>query len=482
MEPLTKRILAIVLIAAIGIGIGVTVWIFVAPYGWSAADCPGAPAGITEDQIIKIGVMGDTERIHGESALWGAQLAAEEINTAGGVVVNGKTYYYGITSENTDEANPILDITKGTSAAQRLINYKRVQFATGGFRTESLLAYRDYFMDAKIPFINTGAAPSSFCQSVLTNYAKYKYFFQNNPINTTALAKELITLLMTTSAVLSNPLSPFYPGFNVTRFAFVRENLAWTVDFQVAITAVLTNYTGTNPVIKMTYTGVDIAIPQDVGSVEMASHWSTIQDAKAQIVIPIISGEAGLAFTNSYAAAKPNCTIIGINVMSQDGAYWDLTNGACEYGVTLESLIRTNKTSKTIAMWDAFNTKFGTSPIYTGVGSYDAIYQFHSAINASQSFNADTIVTALEGMTVANPIEGASAWGAFDDSHCTVEGWPNGVALALQWYQGTKRLIPGVGIYPSDPYGGPTAKPAGYLAGMEPFRLPWWGICNPTPP
>jgi capsular polysaccharide biosynthesis protein len=38
MEQLTKRILAIVLIAVIGVAVGITVWIFVAPYAWSAAD------------------------------------------------------------------------------------------------------------------------------------------------------------------------------------------------------------------------------------------------------------------------------------------------------------------------------------------------------------------------------------------------------------------------------------------------------------
>ena len=192
MESLTKRILAIVLIAVIGIGVGVTVWIFVAPYQWTAADAPGAPSTITEDQIIRIGVAGDTERIQGEGQLNGARLAAREINEAGGILIGSKRYYIGITYENTDEANPILDPAKAVAAVERLINYKRVQFATGGFRTEALGAYRGLFMENELIFINTGAAPADFCASVLSDYDTYKYFFQNNPINTTALAGELI--------------------------------------------------------------------------------------------------------------------------------------------------------------------------------------------------------------------------------------------------------------------------------------------------
>jgi len=137
MEKLTKRILAIVLIAVIGIGVGVTVFILVAPYQWTAADCPGAPSDITEDQIIRIGVLGGLTDIQGEGALEGARLAAYEVNQEGGITVDGKTYYIGITADDTDESNPNLDVTKGVAAAERIINYKRAQFLLGGFRTES---------------------------------------------------------------------------------------------------------------------------------------------------------------------------------------------------------------------------------------------------------------------------------------------------------------------------------------------------------
>ncbi|MHA1623524.1 MAG: hypothetical protein ACTSWH_00185, partial [Promethearchaeota archaeon] len=71
-----------------------------------------------------------------------------------------------------------------------------------------------------------------------------------------------------------------------------------------------------------------------------------------------------------------------------------------------------------------------------------------------------------------NTLEGASGNVAFDASHCTIEGWPYGVALALQWIDGTKRLVPGVGVYPSNPWDVSGIS----LINMEPYRLPSWGI------
>ncbi|MCJ7651933.1 MAG: ABC transporter substrate-binding protein [Candidatus Lokiarchaeota archaeon] len=510
MEKLTKRILAIVLIAVIGVGVGVTVWIFVAPYGWSATDCPGAPASITEDQIIKIGIAGDTKRIHGEGQVHGAWLAAYQINTGtgaigsqypgGGILIGGKRYYIGITSEDTDEANPILDTTKGKAAADRLAYYRNVQFAAGGFRTESLLAYRDVFMDNKIPFINIGSATDSFTEDVLNNYEQYKYFFQLTPIKGTDLAKELIALILTSSivaTVLPAALGGYFVGETavpVVRFSFVRESLEWTEGFAQAITAFLTNSSGANPYMVMSYTGVDIEIPQGIGPTEMDAHWATLDAANTQIVIPIISGEAGLVFSNSYGDNEPGMIPLGINVMSQDSAYWGQTAGRCEYGITLESVIRTNKTSYTIDIWDDYVAKWGDTPIYTAVGGFDAVSQYAWAFNTSQSLNPDTIVTTLESMTKTNSVEGFSAFGAYDNAdtppndktrHCIVEGWPYGTSLAIQWHNEAKALVPGIGIYPSGIWATLLGKAAPYtyeLAGMQNIKYPSWGLNSHTEP
>ena len=249
----------------------------------------------------------------------------------------------------------------------------------------------------------------------------------------------------------------------------MREDLAWTAGFKGAITAVLTNITGSNPTFVMNYTGVDIAFPQDVTPVEMATHWGTVEDANTQIVIPIISGSAGVVFANSYGTFQPGCIPIGINVLAQDADFWDDTVGLAEYGVTLESVFETNKTSKTIPFWNSYVSRFSTSPIYTAVGSYDAIHQLAWAFNESQSLNTDTVIAQLEELTTANPIEGAGSWAAFDASHCIIEGWPFGTALAIQWYDGAKILVPSVGTIPSGIY-------APALLNMQPLQLPSWGL------
>ncbi len=461
MESLTKRILAIVLIAVVGTGIGLGAWFFLlAPgasyYSWSLADAPGAPSDVNASQIIRVGVIGDTERIQGQGSYNGAWLAAYEINIAGGVTVGGEVYYIGITSENSDEANPILDTAVAVSAANKLINYKRVQFATGGFRTEAGLAYQDLWMEKKIIFFNTGAATSGLTAKVLSDYAKYKYFFQPSPLNTTALAMELISLLIVTGMQQ-----------NFTRFSFLREDYAWTAGFAGLMIPALTN----NSVFNMTFTGESIAFDPAATTTELEAHWNAIQLVNTQIVIPLISGPIGLTYMNSYASIQPKCIPIGINVVAQDGDFWTDSSGDAAYGVTLESVYETNKTALTLPFWNNYFTNFSVTPIYTAAGTYDAIYQLAWALEGADSFNSDDLVTQLETLTSGSPLTGVGGDGAYDASHSPVYGWPWGIGLAIQWNNDTtKTLIPAPGIYPS---GGPLG-PA--LQNMVPLQLPHWGI------
>jgi branched-chain amino acid transport system substrate-binding protein len=459
MERLTKRILAIVLIAVVGVGVGVTVWIFVAPYSWGAKDAPGAPPNITEDQIIRMGVLGGIYDIQGRGALEGSRLAAYEINQAGGITVNGKTYYIGITAEDTDESNPNLDTTKGVAAAERIINYKRVQFITGGFRTEALDVYLETVMSAKVPFIDSGAATDSFCQNVLDNYDRYKYFFRDMPINSTALGGEIIAYILTMQAVLS---SKDYANRTIYKFGLLYEALDWTTPLVNA----LKHYLGLYglPIVS------EVAYPITALQTDFDGYISDIQNNDTQILIPVISAQGGILMMNSYASQQPGFVVIGIDVQSQLDSFWGDSNGNCEYETVMQALGRTAKTPVSIPFWDAYREMFDHDPLYTAVGSYDAIKMYAWAINETQSFDANDIVAQLEEIKAHNPIflpypglPGAGGYGAFTRSHDVFEGYPFGYTLFVQWHGGDQKVVvPSFGaIYPNDVVTGNFTTPAG---------------------
>jgi len=438
METLTKRILAIVLIAVIGVGVGITIWVFVSPYQWTAADCPGAPSNITEDQIIKIGVLGGLTDIQGIAAKEGAELAAYDINQAGGVTVGGKTYYIGITSEDTEETNPSLDVAKGVAAAERIISYKNVQFLTGGFRTESLVVYLEAIMDASIPFIGTGAATDDFCQNVLDDYDRYKYFFRNNPINSSSLGAEALGYLLYYATIL-----------NVSKFAILYEDLDWTAATVAGLTGGLPYY-GAGLPGGPAQVVASVAYPITALQSDFDGYMTSINTNGTQILIPLISAQGGILMMNSYAAQEPGLVVIGIDVQSQLDTFWTDSLGNCEFETILQILHRTNKTDTSITFWDDYIARYDHEPLYIASGSYDAIQQYAWAFNESQSFNSDTLVTTLETITTANPLKGVGGMAAFTASHDVQEGYPYGYAMFCQWQTGgTKIVTPAPGLYPT---------------------------------
>jgi len=460
MEKLTKRILAIVLIAVIGVGVGFTVWIFVAPYSWGAKDVPGMEnvTTITEDQIIKFGILGDEGEIQGDGAWEGAYLAAKEINLAGGITIEGKRYYFGITKEDTDESNPNYVTARGIAAAERIINYKNVQFATGGFRTEMLSAYLENFMAAKIPFIGTGAATDSFCQNVIDNYAKYKYWFRCMPTNSTALGTEILYYIA--GQLLA--LNATYQNEEVRTVGILAENLDWAPPLieavQQSLPLVVTGlayyqYGVPYSVAASWTTNVSIianTIEYDINleAGDMYNHLVALDNAGCDIVVPVISAQGGILMMQQYADLHPDFLLIGIDVQSQLDTYWGLTGGDCVYETMLQSVYNVSKTTKTKAMFANFLDEFGHEPLYTAVGSYDALNAYTWAINESQSVNADTIVTQLETINKGNTLEGASGYLAFTGSHDVFEGYPWGYTLFCQWQPGeTKAVVPDYYLY-----------------------------------
>ena len=435
-----KRIIAIALVAVIAIGGGVGAYFFLlAPgagdYVWTAADAPGAPAGTPASRIIKIGCAGDTGEIQGDANFEGAWFAAKTINEAGGVDVNGTTYYFGVTKEDTDESNPNLVTSRGIAAAERLVYNKKVDFGIGGFRSEALLAYQEVFMDNQIIFIDTGAATDIFTQNVANFYARYKYFFRFMPINSSSLGAEI---LFTIAGYIMS-LNATYPNHDIKQIGVLAEDLTWTAAIVGAIQGALPGFTGgwAEVITPILY---DITL----SATDMNTHLQTLDAAGVDFLIPAISAQGGVLMMQQYDTYNYPFQIFGIDVQAQLDTYWASSGNAAAYETIMQTLHRTNKTSQSIAFWDAFRLEFGHDPLYIACGAYDATIALKNAINTTQSFDALDHIAEMETWTKANPQEGVAgnaAW--WPGSHELVEGFPNGFTLWCQWRaDGTKVVVP----------------------------------------
>ncbi len=457
MEALTKRILAIVIIAVIGVGVGVGAWYFLlAPgageYSWSSKDCPGAPAGLTSDQIIKIGCAGDIGEIQGDANYDGAWYAAKTINEAGGLVVNGTTYYLGVTKEDTDESNTALVTSRGIAAAERLVYNKKVQFALGGFRSEALLAYQEVFMDNKIIFIDTGAATDIFCTNVKNFYTRYKYFFRFMPINSTSLGGEILTTL----AGYIMLLNATYPNHDIKQVGILAEDLTWTESLVAAL--------GNLPALTGGWVQLLSPILYDISlsATDMNGYLSELEDDGCDFLIPVISAQGGILMMQQYSQYNYTYQIFGIDVQSQLDTFYEDSGESCAYEAMMQTLHRTNKTESSIAFWDAWLADHdGHEPLYIAVGAYDAVFALVDAMNATQSFNPNFMIPEMETWTKGNTNAGVGGGGAWwPKTHDLVEGYPYGHTLWVQWRaNGDKVVIPAPRYAYVVPYGAMPIRP-----------------------
>jgi branched-chain amino acid transport system substrate-binding protein len=313
-------------------------------------------------------------------------------------------------------------------------------------------------MDEEMLFFGTGASTDVFCQNVLDDYDRYKYFFRTMPINSTSLASSLLRFLLFLDGYLTAATSQ-----NITKVAIIREDLSWTVGMGLFLNGYL-------PLYNLTIVE-EIAYPITAEATDFATYWQQIDAAGAQITVPIISAQGGILMMTQYAQAQPKCVVAGIDVMAQLDTYWTETGGACEYEIVLQSTLRTNKTTVTIPFWDAFLDNYGGEPLYTAIGAYDAMYVLAAAIEDGQTLNSTELIPYLEAFDVATPFEAAAGNIAFTPSHDVFEGYIGdtiySVTLFTQWQaDGVKEAVSSGGlIYPDSIV----------TAGLT---LPPWGI-NP---
>ena len=403
--------------------------------------CGGPAAGNT----IKIGVIGPMQFVQGEHHWWGAQMARDEINEAGGVMMDGETYLIELIQTDSNE---ILSTTDAAAAMERLITVDGADFVIGGFRTEAVFPMQEIAMDNKTIFLDCGAATLELCTVVGEDYDRYKYFFRVTPICNTWLVSNTLMTVGMAGAIMKQQTGIQRP----LRVAICAEGAQWADAMVAAMEALIPARLG------MEVSGTWRPSPT---ATELNAEMTAIEQANTDIIMPIISGPLGIPYARTWGELEVPAASVGINVESQKLGFWDATTGYGNYETTLntysEGLVITEFTAPFV---NAFIDKYGEVPTYNA-GTYDAVFLLAEAVERAGTLDSDAIVAELEkmdrvgtaGRLVFEPLDGAQ----LSNPHDIIYGPGYVTGIASQW-QGEKMVCVwpnmGTGDWEGVKYGG----------------------------
>jgi branched-chain amino acid transport system substrate-binding protein len=361
--------------------------------------------------------------------LEGSEMARDEINAAGGVNVSGVFRDIELITGN-EYSYPTIDPTSAALEVASMIA-SGAQFIVGGFRTECTVPMIEVAMDAGVPFLINGAATGFIVNdTVVGDYARYKYLFRVNPVNDTMLVRTIAGYVA--GYLIPYKLLPMYG--DPVKVSVITEDLAWTNTI---------HYMFTNPAIYPTLLGPNALVVHDArlygaSPAVLAATMADVIASEARLMIHIFSGLDGATLIGAWYAAGVQAIPVGINVLAQLQTFWGDTGGACQYEALL-NFVGTRTVivpGLTDVFWDNFVAYSGVWPIYTAFGAYDAIYMLKEAIEAAGTDDPNALVPVLEG-TVRQALTGTFKFTSSHDVFSFEYGptWPIGFtrALVVQW-------------------------------------------------
>jgi branched-chain amino acid transport system substrate-binding protein len=391
------------------------------------------PVPVEEVPEIRIGIIGPMRFIQGEHKWLGAQMAAEEINAAGGINVGGVMHRIELVKA---DSNCILSIPDAVSAMERIITVDRVDFIVGGFRTEAVLAMQEVMADHGVVFIGTGSASPEQNMRLAKDFERYKYWFRVTPVNSFYLGQATFNLLHLVAQEIRQEL-----GIATPRVAILMARVVAADPIVAAAHTMLP---------KMGMEIVGTWRPSAV-AVDQTAELTAIRAAGAHIIFTYHDGPAGVVFSRQWGELQIPAAVVGINIEAQRKGHWAVTGGMSEYEVTLNMLDDVEITPRTIPFFKEFVRRFGEYPIYT-TSAYDILYILKEAIERAGTIETYPVLAELQKTDFAST-GGRVAFYPPDHPR-----WPHDVrwgpeyisALGTQWRDGELVTVwpdgkPGVG-------------------------------------
>lgn len=382
------------------------------------AGCAQAQPETAVEPIV-IGVPTALGSIEGADALRAVEMAAEEINTAGGVNVGGEMRPFKVVSIDTREHEAGIPVHDALAAVEKLIQEEKPDaILVGAFRSEILMASMDLIAENKIPYITTIAMTPAFQQKIMEDKEKYKYLFR-----TCLNAVYLVQYLSQTMDFVGQQ-------FDLNKAYIITQDVLWA--------------TGTGGGLEKWFTenGWEVvgndAYP--TGATDFSSSLSKAQEGGAQVIVPIFDmPEAGILVKQARSMQLP-ALVAGFISPVATGNAWDLFDGEVEGMVNFLFEIGplpVDAVPQSVAFNEKFGEKYGQDAQVqlSGHGpgpSYDSVYLLKDAIERAGTLDPDALVSALES-TEMNGVVGHIQFGEDHQAVYGLNPQEASIGAAFQW-------------------------------------------------
>jgi branched-chain amino acid transport system substrate-binding protein len=387
-------------------------------FGALALVAAGALSGAAraDDGPIKIGVIAENQAVAGSSIPLAAQLAADEINAAGGV--NGRKIEIVAYDNHSSSAESV-------RAFQRAVSDDHVNAVIASYVSEVVLALEPWAARLKTVMITPGAASDVITANIAKDYEANKYTFHG-----------YLTSGSLSRLVCDSAKDMLVDGLKMKTAVVMSEDAAWTKPLDAGYSQCL-------PEIGLKVLD-EVRFSPD--TTDFTPIFNKIEGLKPDVIITGVS-HVGVQPTVQWKSQQVPIAMFGVASQATNSTFWKDTNGATE-GVLYQGVSGPGVavTPKTLPFVDAFVKKNGNTPSYAGYTAYDDVYIIADAIKRAGSTDSDKLVTAMEATDFVGTI-GRVQFLPKGDPH--VHGLRIGAGyitgLFLQWQDGKQ-----VNVWPKD--------------------------------
>jgi branched-chain amino acid transport system substrate-binding protein len=385
-----------------------------------------AVAQLKPGDPIVIGVPTALGAIEGKDSWMAAQMAVDEINAKGGVLVGSAKHLLKAYSIDTREHEPGIPVFDALTAVEKLILEKKPHaIVVGAFRSEVLLATMDLISKYKLPYICSIAMSPVYQKKIADEYDKYKYCFRNG-IN-----------------------SPYYVMYLQEVMEFLKKEFGFSKAYIIVQDVLWAKATGQG--LEKWYKEKSWELGSfdtyATGAADFSPSLMKVRAQKSQVIMTIFDmPQSGILLKQARAMKVPAILCGFLSPVAPENA-WDVFEGEVEGVLNLIDEIGpvpVKAVPKSVAFNENFGKRWGKDARMKLSGhsspGYDAIYILANAIERAKTVEPEAVVSALE----KTDMSGVVGRIRFSKDHQVIYGSdPKETALGcvIQWKKPGVRVV-----------------------------------------